>query len=66
MQSNRAASISRNNEPFLTRDRGNPVEYGAGLKLAIERGWLTMQNFRHLHAGWRRDVRLMIPASADF
>jgi hypothetical protein len=24
------------------RDRGSPAEYGAGLKLAIERGWLKM------------------------
>jgi hypothetical protein len=30
------------NEPFLVRDRGSPAEYRAGLKLAIERGWLTM------------------------
>ena len=29
-------------EPFLFRDRGSPAEYGAGLKLAIERGWLKM------------------------
>ena len=30
------------NEPFLFRDRGSPAEYGAGLKLAIDRGWLKM------------------------
>jgi hypothetical protein len=30
------------NEPFLFRDRGSPAEYGAGLKVAIERGWLEM------------------------
>jgi len=35
--------IEKINEPFLFRDRGSPAEYGAGLKLAIERGWLTMQ-----------------------
>jgi hypothetical protein len=29
-------------ETFLFRDRGSPAEYGAGLKLAIERGWLKM------------------------
>jgi hypothetical protein len=29
-------------EPFLFRDRGSPAEYGAGLKLAIERGWLKV------------------------
>jgi hypothetical protein len=29
-------------EPFLFRDGGSPAEYGAGLKLAIERGWLKM------------------------
>jgi len=34
--------IERINEPFLFRDRGSPAEYGAGLKLPIERGWLKM------------------------
>jgi hypothetical protein len=32
--------IEKINESFLFRDRGSPAEYGAGLKLAIERGWL--------------------------
>ena len=36
--------IEKINEPFLFRDRGSPAEYGAGLKLVIERGWLKMQN----------------------
>jgi hypothetical protein len=30
------------NGPFLFKDKGSPAEYGAGTKLAIERGWLTM------------------------
>jgi hypothetical protein len=34
--------IEKINEPFLLRDRDTPAEYGAGLKLAIERGWLKM------------------------
>jgi hypothetical protein len=34
--------IERINEPFLYKERGTPAEYGAGLKLAIERGWLWM------------------------
>jgi hypothetical protein len=34
--------IEKINEPFLFRDRGSPPEYGAGLKLAIDRGWLKM------------------------
>jgi len=34
--------IEKINEPFLYRERGSPAEYGAGLKLAIERGWLWM------------------------
>jgi hypothetical protein len=29
-------------EPLLFRDRGSPAEYGAGLKLAIGRGWPKM------------------------
>jgi hypothetical protein len=28
--------------PFLFRDGGSPAEYGAGMKLAIDRGWLEM------------------------
>jgi hypothetical protein len=34
--------IERINGPFLFQDRGTPAEYGAGLKLAIERGWLWL------------------------
>jgi hypothetical protein len=30
------------NGPFLYEHRGSPAEYGAGLKLAIERGWLWL------------------------
>jgi hypothetical protein len=28
------------NGPFLYREGGSPAEYGAGLKQAIDRGWL--------------------------
>ena len=28
------------NGPFLYNHKGSPAEYGTGLKLAIERGWL--------------------------
>jgi len=34
--------IEKINAPFLFRERATPAEYGAGLKLAIERGWLVM------------------------
>ena len=35
------------NGPFLFRDKGGrPAEYGAGMKLAPERGWLTMHESR--------------------
>jgi hypothetical protein len=37
-----AIHTEKSNEPFLFRDRGSPAEYGAGLKLAIDRGWLKM------------------------
>jgi len=30
------------NGPFLFRERATPAEYSAGLKLAIERGWLVL------------------------
>jgi hypothetical protein len=34
--------IEKINGPFLFREGGSPAEYGAGMKLAIERGWLWM------------------------
>jgi hypothetical protein len=34
--------IEKINEPFLFRDRGSPTEYGAGLRFAIDRGWLKL------------------------
>ena len=30
------------NGPFLFKDKATPAEYGAGMKLCVERGWLTM------------------------
>jgi hypothetical protein len=34
--------IEKINYPFLFQDKAKPAEYGAGLKLVIERGWLWM------------------------
>jgi hypothetical protein len=34
--------IEKINYPFLFQDRAKPAEYGAGIKFAIERGWLWM------------------------
>lgn len=34
--------IEKINYPFLFQDKATPAEYGAGLNLAIERGWLWM------------------------
>jgi hypothetical protein len=34
--------VEKINGPFLFRDKGKPAEYGAGMKLCIERGWLDM------------------------
>ncbi|VIO68234.1 hypothetical protein CI1B_20210 [Bradyrhizobium ivorense] len=34
--------IEKINGPFLFEDKGTPAEYSAGLKLAIERGWLEL------------------------
>jgi hypothetical protein len=34
--------IEKINGPFLYNEGGSPAEYGAGMKLAIERGWLWM------------------------
>ena len=32
------------NGPFLFRERATPAAYSAGLKLAIERGWLVLHD----------------------
>ena len=38
-----AASTSRRStRPFLYKEAGTPAEYGAGLKMGVERGWLLM------------------------
>ena len=34
--------IEKINAPFRFRERATPAEYSAGLKLAIERGWLVL------------------------
>jgi hypothetical protein len=34
--------IEKINGPFLFKEGGSPAEYGAGIKLAIARGWLWM------------------------
>ena len=34
--------IEKINGPFLFKEGGSPAEYGAGLKFAIERGWLWL------------------------
>ena len=38
-----AASTSKKSmDRSCNKERGSPAEYGAGMKLAIERGWLWM------------------------
>ncbi|MGX9431416.1 MULTISPECIES: hypothetical protein [Bradyrhizobium] len=34
--------IEKLNWPFLSQDKAKPAEYGAGIKFAIDRGWLWM------------------------
>ena len=36
--------IEKLNGPFLFGDKGTPAEYCAGLKRAIERGWLEIHD----------------------
>jgi hypothetical protein len=35
--------VEKINGPFLFQDNAVPSEYAAGMKLAIERGWLAMR-----------------------
>jgi len=34
--------VEKINGPFLFRNGGSPAEYGSGMQIAIERGWLDM------------------------
>jgi hypothetical protein len=34
--------VERINGPFLYEHKGTPAEYSAGIKRAIEKGWLVM------------------------
>jgi hypothetical protein len=34
--------IEKINAPFLYKEKGSPVEYKAGLDLAVARGWLVL------------------------
>jgi hypothetical protein len=53
-----AESPSRRSTRSVSGAR-NAAEYSAGLKLAIERGWLVLRAARcEVHAGGRRSVRL--------
>ena len=54
--------IEKLNGPFLYVDRGSPAEYSAGLKLAIERGWLELHDsgtYVKFTAAGADSVRLM-------
>jgi hypothetical protein len=42
--------IEQINGPFLFEHRGGPAEYSAGLKLAIDRGWLWLHGKRSSEA----------------
>jgi hypothetical protein len=47
--------IEKINAPFLYEDKATPAEYAAGIKMAVERGWLLMHEsgtFRAVHSGW--------------
>jgi urease beta subunit len=54
--------IEKINGPFLFTHSGSPAEYGAGLQLAIARGWLWKHEsgtYVRFTPGRRRVVRLM-------
>ena len=34
--------IEKINGPFIYEFKGSPAEYGAGLRLAVEKGWLVL------------------------
>jgi hypothetical protein len=46
------------NGPMLFEHKATPAEYGAGLKLAIERGWLVMHELCEIYPGWCGAIRM--------
>jgi hypothetical protein len=48
--------IEKINAPFLYEDKASPAEYGAGLKLAVERGWLVMHESGTFVRSLRREL----------
>jgi hypothetical protein len=55
--------IEKLNWPFLAEFKGSPAEYSAGLKLAIERGWIWM--LCEVHPSRRRLVHLINRSKPD-
>jgi hypothetical protein len=53
--------IEKINGPFLFGDQGTPAECGAGLELAISRGWLDLHE-SGTFVKLTQSVRLMGPA----
>lgn len=53
--------IEKINELFLYKQRGTPAEYGAGLKLAIERGWLGLHESGTYVKFTQPRVRICLP-----
>jgi hypothetical protein len=51
--------IEKLNGPFLFKEGASPVEYLAGLELAIARGWLWRHESGTYHTRRCRAVRLM-------
>jgi hypothetical protein len=60
--------IEKINWPFLSELKGSPAEYSAGLKLAIERGWLSVSphsDARNVTAAQqRKNYRAACPRTA--
>jgi len=64
-----AASTSRRSTRRFCFGSAATVEYSAGLKLAIERGWLTLHDggtYVKIHAGGRGPLRLMVRCAATY
>ena len=62
------------NGPMLFELKATPAEYTAGLKLAIERGWLVMAEARMANhipgvlergAGMKKVIEIVLPRSRD-
>jgi hypothetical protein len=53
------------NGPMLFEQKATPTEYSAGLNLALERGWLTLDRFGTYVRFTQQGADQLVPVKTD-